>query len=143
MLPTFQHREVHGIVGFLRNTEHHLQAVFDLSFSFFTTSQQLLNTRTHTETMTTGNHRDGNAAVGFDLVGYLEEKLIFSDSLHRFDQIRGDGVGQSVSLLNFLLTATKQKLSDVTGWKMTRTIQFSFSDHRQHSHQSSYQRVLR
>lgn len=130
---------MHGIVSFLRNTEHHLQAVLDLAFSFFATSQQLLNT--HTQTMTTGNHGDGNTAARCDMVGYLEEQLIFSDSLHRFYQIRRDGVGQSVSLLNFLLTATKKNLSDVMG--MTRTSQFNFSDHRQHSHRSSYQHVLR
>lgn len=58
MLITFQHREVHGIIGFLRNTEHHLQAVLDFSFTFFAASQQLLNT--HTETMTTRNHGDGH-----------------------------------------------------------------------------------
>lgn len=47
MLITFQHGEVHGIVGFLRNTEHHLQAVLDLSFTFFAASQQLLNRHTN------------------------------------------------------------------------------------------------
>lgn len=49
-----------------------------------------------------------------DMVTYLEEQLIFSDSLHRLDQIGRDGVGQSVSLLNFLSTAAKEKLSDAT-----------------------------
>lgn len=53
VLITFQHGEVHCIVGFLRNTEHHLQAVLDLSFTFFTASQQLLNRHAHTETMRT------------------------------------------------------------------------------------------
>lgn len=43
------------------------------------------------------------AAVGSDGLLYLEKKLIFSDSLHRLDEIRRDGVGQSVSLLYFLL----------------------------------------
>lgn len=43
VLITFQHREVHGIISFLRNAEHHLQAVLDLSFPLFAASQQLLH----------------------------------------------------------------------------------------------------
>lgn len=33
---------------------------------------------------------------------YLEKELVFSDSLDWFDQVRGDGVGQAMSLLDFL-----------------------------------------
>lgn len=35
-IPTLQHREVHGIVGSLGDTEHHFQAILDLPFSFLT-----------------------------------------------------------------------------------------------------------
>lgn len=35
---TFQHADMHGIVGFLGDTEHHLQAILQLSFPFFTAS---------------------------------------------------------------------------------------------------------
>ena len=33
---------------------------------------------------------------------YLEKQLVFSDSLDRFDQVGGDGVGQPMPLLDFL-----------------------------------------
>lgn len=52
MLITFQHGEMHGIIGFLGNTEHHLQTVLDLPFAFLAAGQQLLD-GTPTETMTT------------------------------------------------------------------------------------------
>lgn len=39
---TLQHRQVHGVVGFLRDAEHYFQAVLDLTFTFLTTCQQLL-----------------------------------------------------------------------------------------------------
>ena len=35
-------------------------------------------------------------------VCYLEQQLVFSDALDGFDEVRGDGVGQPVSLLNLL-----------------------------------------
>ena len=35
---TFQHADVHGVVGSLWNTKHHLQAFLELPFSFFTAS---------------------------------------------------------------------------------------------------------
>lgn len=35
---TFQHADMHGIIGFLWDTEHHLQAILELPFSFFTAS---------------------------------------------------------------------------------------------------------
>lgn len=43
-LLTFQHAEVHGIVGFLGHAEHDLQTIFNLSFTLLTTRQQLLHT---------------------------------------------------------------------------------------------------
>lgn len=36
---------MHGVVGFLGNTEHHFQAVLDLPFTFLTARQQLLDTQ--------------------------------------------------------------------------------------------------
>jgi hypothetical protein len=39
---TFQHAEVHGIIGSLGHAEHHLQAIFDLPLSFLTACEQLL-----------------------------------------------------------------------------------------------------
>lgn len=33
---------------------------------------------------------------------YLEKELVFCDSLDWFDQVRGDGVGKAMSLLDFL-----------------------------------------
>lgn len=35
-LLTFQHADMHGIIGFLRDTEHDLQTILEFSFSFFT-----------------------------------------------------------------------------------------------------------
>lgn len=40
--PTFQHAEVHGIIGSLWHTKHHLQAILNLTFTFFTAREQLL-----------------------------------------------------------------------------------------------------
>lgn len=101
MLSTFQHGQVHGIVGFLRDTEHHLQAVFDLPFTFFAASQQLLNRNTPR------NHDKKKIgtetpAVRSCTARHLQQELILGDSLHRLNQVGGDGVGQSVPLLNFL-----------------------------------------
>lgn len=45
---TFQHANMHGIVGSLRDAQHHIQAFFYLSFPFLTARQQLLHTHTHT-----------------------------------------------------------------------------------------------
>lgn len=39
---TFQHAEVHGVVGSLGHAEHHLQAVFDLPFAFLAAREELL-----------------------------------------------------------------------------------------------------
>lgn len=39
---TFQHAEVHGIVGPLGHTEHYLQAIFNLPFAFLTAREELL-----------------------------------------------------------------------------------------------------
>lgn len=39
---TFQHAEVHGVIGSLGDTEHDLQAIFDLSFALLTATQQVL-----------------------------------------------------------------------------------------------------
>lgn len=39
---TLQHRQVHGVVGFLRDAEHHFQSVLDLTFSLLAACQQLL-----------------------------------------------------------------------------------------------------
>ena len=51
-------------------------------------------------------------AVRFGTVRHLQQELILGDSLNGFDQIRGDGVGQSVPLLNFL---HREENSHVTG----------------------------
>lgn len=48
---TFQHGEVHGVVGSLGNTQHHLQAVFDLAFTFLAASEQLLGRRSQAHTV--------------------------------------------------------------------------------------------
>ena len=40
--PTFQHAEVHGVVGPLGHAEHHLQPVLDLPFPFLAAREQLL-----------------------------------------------------------------------------------------------------
>lgn len=52
--------------------------------------------------MTTRNYVDGCHSSEIWYGGHLQQELILGDSLHRFDQIGGDGVGQSVPLLNFL-----------------------------------------
>lgn len=39
---TFQHAEVHGVVGSLGHAEHHLQAIFNLPLSFLTAREELL-----------------------------------------------------------------------------------------------------
>lgn len=49
---TLQHTEVHGIIGSLRHTEHNLQTVFYLSFTFLTTRQQFLQTHRHDQKWT-------------------------------------------------------------------------------------------
>lgn len=43
-----------------------------------------------------------NTAAGGGLGFHLEQELILGDSLHRFDQIGGDRVGQPVPLLDLL-----------------------------------------
>ena len=40
--PTFQHGDVHGIVGPLGDAQHHLQPILDLPLPFLTAGQQLL-----------------------------------------------------------------------------------------------------
>lgn len=35
---TFQHADMHGVISFLWDTEHHLQAILEFPFSFFTAS---------------------------------------------------------------------------------------------------------
>jgi len=55
---TFQHGEVHGVIGSLGDAEHHLQAVLDLPLAFLTARQQLLQTHTRTH-IKTANHSDG------------------------------------------------------------------------------------
>lgn len=39
---TFQHAEVHGVIGSLWHTEHHLQAIFNLPLPFLAAREQLL-----------------------------------------------------------------------------------------------------
>lgn len=39
---TFQHAEVHGVVGSLGHAEHHLQAVFNLPLPLLAAREQLL-----------------------------------------------------------------------------------------------------
>lgn len=40
--PTFQHAEVHGVIGPLGHAEHHLQPVLDLPFPLLAAREQLL-----------------------------------------------------------------------------------------------------
>lgn len=40
--PTFQHAEVHGVVGPLGHTEHHLQPILDLPLPLLAAREQLL-----------------------------------------------------------------------------------------------------
>lgn len=44
---------------------------------------------------------------------YLEEELVLSDPLHRLDKVGGDGVGQSVPLLDLLLETASSEHSEV------------------------------
>lgn len=39
---------------------------------------------------------------------YLEKQLVLCDSLHWFDQVRGDGVSKAMSLLDFLRGKTER-----------------------------------
>lgn len=96
---TLQHAHVHSIVGSFRHTQHHLQAFLNLPLTLFTTSQQLLltNTAHHYE------HSSLTARItvlSFTL--YLKQQLVLGDSLNRFDEVGGDGVGQPVSFLDLL-----------------------------------------
>lgn len=43
----------------------------------------------------------------------LEEKLVLSDSLHWFDQVRGDGVCKAMPLLDFLLSTRQNRVIKV------------------------------
>lgn len=47
--------------------------------------------------------------------GYLEQELVLGDSLNRLDQVGGDGVGQSVPLLDLLYTPTQRNTLGVIG----------------------------
>lgn len=38
---------------------------------------------------------------------YLKKQLVFSDSLDWLDEVRGDGVGKTMSLLDFLQIETE------------------------------------
>lgn len=40
---------------------------------------------------------------------YLQEELVLSDPLHRLDKVGGDGVGQSVPLLDLLQNGTRTR----------------------------------
>lgn len=51
---TLQHRQVHGVVGFLRDAEHHFQSVLDLTFSLLAACQQLLRETDANSTLTIG-----------------------------------------------------------------------------------------
>lgn len=51
---TLQHRQVHGVVGFLRDAEHHFQPILDLTFTFLAARQQLLGETDVNSTLTTG-----------------------------------------------------------------------------------------
>lgn len=95
---------MHRIVGFLGDTEHHLQAVFDLSLAFFAACEELLLTDTQTNRNHDNKHllEAATEAERAGLVACLQQELVLGDSLHGLDQIGGDGVGQSVPLLNFL-----------------------------------------
>lgn len=73
-------------------------------------SQQFSSSWTHQEPtrLSSTNNSVCSLCVFFSfLVRYLQQQLILGDSLHRLDKVRRDGVGQSVPLLNFLLTATR------------------------------------
>lgn len=110
---TLQHRQVHGIVGFLRDAEHHFQPVLDLTFTFLAARQQLLGETDVNSTLTTGTPMFYKAfapvlpfpkaiSTHFTLMLYLEKQLVLCDSLHWLDQVRGDGVSKAMSLLDLL-----------------------------------------
>lgn len=40
---------------------------------------------------------------------YFEKQLVLCDSLHWFDQVRGDGVSKAMSLLDFLQVKTRRR----------------------------------
>lgn len=39
---TFQHADMHGVIGSLWHTQHDLQPIFNFTFALFTAGQQLL-----------------------------------------------------------------------------------------------------
>lgn len=45
---------------------------------------------------------------------YFEKQLVLCDSLHWFDQVRGDGVSEAMSLLDFLQVKNRGK-KDILG----------------------------
>lgn len=40
---------------------------------------------------------------------YFEKQLVLCNSLHWFDQVRGDGVSKAMSLLDFLQVKTRRR----------------------------------
>lgn len=104
-VPTIQHGQVHGIVGPLGDTEHHFESILDLTFTLLTARQQLLEQHRgkHTCVKTEWWWLSASLCVSVSL-SYLEQELVFSDSLDRLDQVGGDGVCQTMSLLDFLQT---------------------------------------
>lgn len=115
---TLQHRQVHGVVGFLRDAEHYFQAVLDLTFTFLTACQQLLCKTDANSILMNNTSTCYGAFVPVPLYShidalkfmlYFEKQLVLCDSLHWFDQVRGDGVSKAVSLLDFLQVKTRRR----------------------------------
>lgn len=87
--------------------------------------------------MTTRNYADSHPSR-FGMMRHLQQELILGDSLHGLDQIRRDGVGQSVPLLNFL----HRQEESCDQMKLTKTLQSHSNSHRWYPHQSSSQHAL-
>lgn len=126
---TLQHRQVHGVVGFLRDAEHHFQAVLDLAFTFLTACQQLLRETDLNSMLINSTFTFPGGFAPFLLYSrtdalkrtlYFEKQLVLCDSLHWFDQVRGDGVSKAMPLLDFLQKAKPGEKKDVFKKKKKR-----------------------
>lgn len=109
---------MHGVVGFLRDAEHHFQAVLDLTFTFLTACQQLLHKTDLNSILINSTFTFSGGFAPFLLYShidalkcmlYFEKQLVLCDSLHWFDQVRGDGVSKAMSLLDFLQRQNREK----------------------------------
>lgn len=90
MFLTLQHTEVHGIIGSLRHTEHNLQTVFYLSFTFLTTRQQFLQTHMTWPKMNTTDISGLVVCVGFGRTHTFNSSwylVILWTGLMRYDEM--------------------------------------------------------